>query len=568
MFGIDEFLSTCMIIGSEPVITVNYYAGPDEAADLVEYVNTPNDGTNPRGGMDWAGVRAKNGHPEPYGIRFFEIGNEVMHGFHDGPLTKEAKPVSAVIYARDFLRFSQLMRQVNSSILIGVVGGEEQWNKKILEIAGREVDFVIAHTYFPGSFDPSKEKFSSRDFFKYLLASPPRISAHYKRLLDLIDISSGRPGKVGIAVTEYNCSYSFNQPLPYRHTLGNALHIADLLSVMIELENRIVMANFWQFINEHWGAVSGPVEPFTQGPLVRRPQYYPFQMYADFFQPVLLKTEVRSPSYRTGEFKKLAPSFGSAYVEKKVISDNLLRGRSWKLHPLKNVSHRVNEDELVIKFNSQPDQNYYHAWIEVVVKPKTHYLLKGEIKTEKIFGPAGVALEIINSDESSTLTSTLFTGRLSGSNDYTNVQCAYFTLPDCNKIKIRARRTRGGGGTARIKNVELYEIIPESFPAVPYLSVNASRSDDGKMVCLMVVNKHPDSPLFSEVDIPGFDYQEAVEIHTLNGPSLEATNEINPGNVGITSRQIQAQNKLIIGFPPHSFSAVIFKSKQSGISAE
>jgi alpha-L-arabinofuranosidase len=45
-------------------------------ADWVEYCNAPNDGTNPGGGTDWAAMRAANGHPAPYGIEIWNMGNE------------------------------------------------------------------------------------------------------------------------------------------------------------------------------------------------------------------------------------------------------------------------------------------------------------------------------------------------------------------------------------------------------------------------------------------------------------------------------------------------------------
>ena len=101
-FGIDEFIVVCKEIGCEPIITVNYFDGSEEAADLVEYLNSPNDGSNPRGGTDRASVRDINGHSAPYGVRFFEIGNEVSHGLHDGPSAKNATPVSPDRYANDF----------------------------------------------------------------------------------------------------------------------------------------------------------------------------------------------------------------------------------------------------------------------------------------------------------------------------------------------------------------------------------------------------------------------------------------------------------------------------------
>lgn len=47
-----------------------------DAADWVEYMNAPV-GSNPRGGTAWAAVRAANGHPEPYNVKIWEIGNEL-----------------------------------------------------------------------------------------------------------------------------------------------------------------------------------------------------------------------------------------------------------------------------------------------------------------------------------------------------------------------------------------------------------------------------------------------------------------------------------------------------------
>ena len=78
LYGLDEFLRTCEEVGADVIFTVSYFSGDEhDAADLVEYLNRPNDGTNPDGGIDWAAGRAKNGHNLPYNIKYFEIGNEV-----------------------------------------------------------------------------------------------------------------------------------------------------------------------------------------------------------------------------------------------------------------------------------------------------------------------------------------------------------------------------------------------------------------------------------------------------------------------------------------------------------
>ena len=79
-FGPDEFGLLMDLTGADGTVTANFATGDAaEAADWVEYMNTPL-GENPRGGTAWAEVRADNGHPEPYGIRHWEIGNELNSG--------------------------------------------------------------------------------------------------------------------------------------------------------------------------------------------------------------------------------------------------------------------------------------------------------------------------------------------------------------------------------------------------------------------------------------------------------------------------------------------------------
>ncbi len=77
-FGPDEFgqmlLKTPLDKG---VIVVAFnWETPEDAADYVEYMNAEV-GENPNGGIDWAQVRADNGHYEPYNVKYWEIGNEL-----------------------------------------------------------------------------------------------------------------------------------------------------------------------------------------------------------------------------------------------------------------------------------------------------------------------------------------------------------------------------------------------------------------------------------------------------------------------------------------------------------
>jgi alpha-L-arabinofuranosidase len=80
-YGPDEYMTSLRQLHARPLIMVpSMISTPQAAADWVEYMNVPS-GTeaNPGGGVDWAEVRAANGHPASYGVRWWEVGNEPMH---------------------------------------------------------------------------------------------------------------------------------------------------------------------------------------------------------------------------------------------------------------------------------------------------------------------------------------------------------------------------------------------------------------------------------------------------------------------------------------------------------
>jgi alpha-L-arabinofuranosidase len=63
--GTDEFMTLCRLLGVEPYITVNAGLGDAwSAAEYVEYANGARD--TPMGRL-----RAENGHPEPYRVKYF-----------------------------------------------------------------------------------------------------------------------------------------------------------------------------------------------------------------------------------------------------------------------------------------------------------------------------------------------------------------------------------------------------------------------------------------------------------------------------------------------------------------
>lgn len=88
-FGLLEVAEFAEKMNSEIIMVYGIGRGDAaDAADMVEFLNAER-GTNPNGGVAWADKRAELGHPEPFGIRYFEIGNENNQGGDDGTASQQ-----------------------------------------------------------------------------------------------------------------------------------------------------------------------------------------------------------------------------------------------------------------------------------------------------------------------------------------------------------------------------------------------------------------------------------------------------------------------------------------------
>lgn len=141
-FGFDEFMAMAQAKGlpaSEVQLMVNIYPGigqPDPAvlnADWVEYCNAPDDGSNPRGGIDWGHLRALNGHSAPYNVRIWNIGNEPWAAGEFGNTTAGADAYMALVSP---IIDSMLAADPSILITIPFVGSSASpWNAEIINPA-------------------------------------------------------------------------------------------------------------------------------------------------------------------------------------------------------------------------------------------------------------------------------------------------------------------------------------------------------------------------------------------------------------------------------------------------
>lgn len=169
-FGVDEFLRLVHELGGQALLAVplRFDGHPSvpltaaqipewaqKAADLVEYCNAPNDGSNPGGGTDWAAVRAANGHPEPYHVKLWELDNETDHG---------ANPLDAATYAARCAQFIAAMRAIDPDISIMAharttleqAANWETWHETVITSLAGQIDLIVAHPYYDGIQVPIK----------------------------------------------------------------------------------------------------------------------------------------------------------------------------------------------------------------------------------------------------------------------------------------------------------------------------------------------------------------------------------------------------------------------------
>ena len=129
--GLDEFMTLCRLIGVEPYITVN--AGFGDAHSAAEEVEYMNGSVNTRLGAE----RASNGHPEPYHIRFWDIGNEPYGSWQLGRTDLK-------YYVLKHNEFAAAMRKADPSITLLASGNMPQAMDLTGEMRAKDVDDLKA----------------------------------------------------------------------------------------------------------------------------------------------------------------------------------------------------------------------------------------------------------------------------------------------------------------------------------------------------------------------------------------------------------------------------------------
>ena len=279
-FGTDEFIAYCRAVDTEPYISLNMGTGTmDEAQAWVEYCN--GNGETPP-----SQERIRNGYAEPYGVRYWGLGNEVY-----GPWQVGYK--SAAAYAEQAREYAKFVRWSDHDVsLIACGRGEAEWDWEVLKTAGSFIDYISYHDYFRP--DPQGDPY-------YSLVSRGFTGGRYiGDLWGLIEAARHRyqiKRPIRICVDEWNVFYRRNDFARYgtlheeQYDLADALCVASYLNTLIRNANAVGMANMAQMVN-----VIAPIFTSPDG-LFLQTIFYPLLMHAEHRGEIALDALAESDTF-------------------------------------------------------------------------------------------------------------------------------------------------------------------------------------------------------------------------------------------------------------------------------
>ncbi|MEC9093194.1 MAG: alpha-L-arabinofuranosidase C-terminal domain-containing protein [Planctomycetota bacterium] len=294
-FGTHEFIELCRRVDAEPYICQNSLASIQEMADWVAYCN----GTT----GELAELRKKNGHPEPFNVKFWSVGNEKGG---KGYIDKVRDTAAA-------------MKEVDPSIQVtcsGSHGPRAYIDPYLFQTAGKYLDLLSVHEYWVPNFQVHQ----TPDYLSCMMLSE-KPDTHISAVVKSIN-AAGMRGRIKIAFDEWNLrswhhpGFSGHQPRkvdyqdpairaliqardksldPSLYTMADALFCASFFNACLRNAEYATMANIACLVNQ-----TGPLHVHPKG-IVKRTHFHTMAMYANLLQANVVQTHVNSDRFTQGK---------------------------------------------------------------------------------------------------------------------------------------------------------------------------------------------------------------------------------------------------------------------------
>lgn len=272
--------------------------------------------TNYAGDTSYTRQRAANGHPAPYGVKYWGLGNEVYGRWQMGHRTAAEYAAAA----REHARFMRVVDPSLKFVAVGLNHDRQGWTRTVLEAIGDQVDYVSLHLY--GS---TTHLADGADEYDAIVAQPQYFEQeiqNYSALVTDLAARNGSQRPLGLALDEWNIrhvepaawpapqpsddggiaqrdldglviggSHRVNRWSP--RTLADALFYAGVFHAMHRasgLDVPVTMANTVNLLNANGVVVARP------DGAVRAATFHVWDLYQNHLGSVALTAKVHSPS--------------------------------------------------------------------------------------------------------------------------------------------------------------------------------------------------------------------------------------------------------------------------------
>ena len=264
-FGYDEFLQLCEELKMEPILVVNFREGllakdgPQKAArhaaKLVAYCNARADHDLPEDLAVWPRLRTKNGRAAPYGVKYFQIGNETW---------AFSRKVSEDRYIGALAAYIEAIRTVDPAVRIIVDGQPAGLAAKVYRRFGDRIAYFAVHHYQPWQISEVRranepvdvESLTAREIW-YAWVTVPRVDAAGQSILQRNELTQARELGYQVAMTEWNWNGWWGRSLANR-TEPSSLYTkgvgaAGILHAMMRQGDVVQIAAQSMLIGDRWG---------------------------------------------------------------------------------------------------------------------------------------------------------------------------------------------------------------------------------------------------------------------------------------------------------------------------
>ena len=285
-FGTHEFLLLCELLGAEPYLCVNVGSGTvQEASDWVEYINS-----NTKSPM--TELRKKNGHEQPWKVKYWAVGNESWGC--GGNMTPE-------YYADHFKQFSTFLRGHLYRVASGGTDPDFDWTETVLKKTQKDQNIIQGYSFHYYTFchgwndKTSATKFTENDWF-YTMKNTMVMEERLQRHINLMD-EYDPANKIGLIADEWG-NWFLVEPgtnpgfLYQQNTVRDAVTAALYLNIFNNHARRVKMANIAQTVN-----VLQSMILTNNGMMVKTPTFYVFKMYKVHQNATLLPMDLECEDY-------------------------------------------------------------------------------------------------------------------------------------------------------------------------------------------------------------------------------------------------------------------------------